>query len=155
MHIYYGESISLTKNNSKENMIEIFWSDLVTSYSQAKESISSLMGYSAWWRRGMLIHLNGCSASHPLEWSLSYHVVQVVNEYPCGGERRLRLCTRESGTSRTSVHNGSVQHCCDLCKSTKLNIIKAKFFFKDLDSHCLSRCTTSLLCSRTAFFLWC
>lgn len=43
MHIYYGESISLTKNNSKENMIEIFWSDLVTSYSQAKESISS------WW----------------------------------------------------------------------------------------------------------
>lgn len=33
---------------------------------------------------------------------------------------------------RTSVHNGSVQHCCNLCKSTKLNIIKTIFFSKTL-----------------------
>lgn len=33
---------------------------------------------------------------------------------------------------RTSVHNGSVQHCCNLCKSIKLDIIKTIFFSKTL-----------------------
>lgn len=93
----------------------------------------------------MLIQLNDYSKNYPFELSLSHHVFQVVNKYPCRGEWRPRLCTQKGGTSTTSAHDGPVQHCCNLCKSTKLNITQSNFFFKDLDSHPLSRCTTSLL----------
>lgn len=99
----------------------------------------------------MLIQLNDSSENHPPEWSLLHRVVQVVNEYSLRGEQRLRLCIQEGVISRTLAYNGSVQRCCNLCKSTKLNIIKAKFFFKDLDSHLLCICTMSMLCSRIAF----
>lgn len=124
-----GKASLLLKNNIRENMIEILWSDLVTSYSQANEN-SSLVH----WRAIQLDQEKACwyNWMTAVKITLLNHVVQVVNEYPCRGEWRLRLCTWESGISRTSVHNGSVQHCCNLCKSTKLNIIKANFFLKTL-----------------------